>query len=98
MHTAEINYDDPESITAALKDQDFLIITLSVRAPPDTSVKLLAGAKAAGIQWVMPNVYGGRAKNKKTEEESMYAQTVAQRIREVEEAGLNHVTLTCGFW
>ena len=39
-----VDYSDPSTLTAALKGQDALIITLAVTAPPDTHAKLVHAA------------------------------------------------------
>lgn len=35
VKVALVDYDDKKSVVAALRDQQFLVITLGVRAPPD---------------------------------------------------------------
>ncbi|KAK9234763.1 hypothetical protein V1525DRAFT_391124 [Lipomyces kononenkoae] len=53
-----VNYDDEVSLVSALEGQEFLIITLSVMAPPDTQSKLVQAAATGGIKYVMPNTSG----------------------------------------
>lgn len=55
---AKVDYDNEASIVAALKGQNILIITLSVRAPPDTHDKLVQAASKAGVPYVIPNAWG----------------------------------------
>ncbi|KAK1672754.1 CipA protein [Colletotrichum godetiae] len=52
---ASVSYEDRKSVVAALKGQDFLIITLSLSAPPGTYTYLIQAATEAGVSYVMPN-------------------------------------------
>jgi tryptophan synthase beta chain len=52
---AQVDYDDEASIIAALKGQQFLIITMSVTAPRDTHSRLVKAAAKADVPYVMPN-------------------------------------------
>ncbi|KAJ8098927.1 hypothetical protein POJ06DRAFT_296652 [Lipomyces tetrasporus] len=45
IQPVHVNYDDEASLVSALEDQEFLIITLSVMAPPETQLKLV------GLNW-----------------------------------------------
>lgn len=53
-----VDYDDEQSLAAALQGQQALIITLSVAAPPDTQGKLVRAAAKAGVPHVLPNAWG----------------------------------------
>lgn len=59
IQTKKVNYDSQDSIVAALRGQDALIITMNVRAPKETVVKLIEAAAAADVKWVIPNEWGG---------------------------------------
>ena len=50
---APVDYDDGATIVAALKDQQFLIITMAPTAPRDTHHKLVQAAAKAGVPYVM---------------------------------------------
>lgn len=58
MIAAKVDYNDEASLVSALKGQQILVITLSVRAPPDTQAKLVEAASKAGVPYVMPNAWG----------------------------------------
>jgi len=58
VHGVAVDYNDEASLVKALKGQHFLVITLSVSAPPDTHSKLTSAAAKAGVPYVMPNIYG----------------------------------------
>ncbi|KAL3601087.1 hypothetical protein FPOAC2_05341 [Fusarium poae] len=56
---AYIDYNDESSIVSALKDQQFLIITMAPTAPRDTHRKLVQAAAKAGVPYIMPNGFMG---------------------------------------
>ncbi|KAF2685170.1 NAD(P)-binding protein [Lentithecium fluviatile CBS 122367] len=58
VHLSIVDYDNPSTLTTALKNQDALIITMSVNAPPDQSAKLIEAAAKAGVPWILPNEFG----------------------------------------
>lgn len=99
VKTAPISYDNEESLVAALQGQQFLVITLSVRAPPDSHTKLVNAAAKAGVPFVMPNSYGFDVTSKFWIEDSQYGAQAAERAREVERAGVSSwIWMACGFW
>jgi uncharacterized protein YbjT (DUF2867 family) len=51
-----VNYDDEESIIAALQGQQFLIITLAAMAPPGTQSKIVQAAAKAGVCKIAVNI------------------------------------------
>ena len=42
---------------------EFLIITLSVHASPESHKKIIGAAVEAGVRYIMPNEYGGDYSN-----------------------------------
>lgn len=95
---ASIDYNDEETIIAALKDHQFFIITMAPTAPRDTHSKLVQAAAKAGIRYVMPNDYGGDIENTKLGEDIMLG-TIAKAHRdEIEKLGMQWITVSCGFW
>lgn len=99
MKSRKIDYTDHESIVSALRGQDFLIITMSVTAR-DAQAKLIAGARDAGVRWVMPNEYGGdyEGAQKAFGEEVYLGPPALAARRAIVEAGMNFVVLSCSFW
>lgn len=98
IERAVVNYDDQDSLVTALRGQDFLIVTLAVRVPPDTHSKIVRAASIAGVPWVMPNWYGSDIRNKATTAEPFGA-IVRQQLAEVEGLpGLSYISLACGTW
>ena len=99
VKVAHINYDDDgQSLVSALQGQQFLIITLSVRTPPETHSKLVKAAAKAGVPYIMPNVYGSDILNKSLREEDLYGATSLQRCAEIESLGASYIAMVCGFW
>ena len=98
VKTAEVDYDDEASLVSALQGQQFLAITLSVRAPPDTHSKLVQAAVKAGVNYIMPNMYGSDIENKSFAEENLVGATYIKYITELESLGASYITMVCGFW
>lgn len=83
---------------AALKGQDFLVITLSVSAPRDTQRKLFRAAAAAGITYVMPNAYGNDPYNFELMDEMMFGDGIRGALSGMKEFNLRPIIIACGFW
>lgn len=99
IKTTQITYDDDgESLISALHNQQILIITLSVRAPPDIHSKLTNAAAKAGVPYIMPNVYGSDILNPTLCAEDLYGAGSIQRCAEIENLGLSYIAMVCGFW
>ncbi|SPQ24853.1 7a9cde9c-5967-48c0-a2b8-b0a2cb97cb91 [Thermothielavioides terrestris] len=91
----EVNYDDEAALVEVLKGQQFLVITLGVRAPADLHGRLCAAAAKAGIRYIMPNVYGYPER----QSDDPYSKAVLSRIEEAKNNGATtSIVLACGFW
>ncbi|KAL4866936.1 hypothetical protein BDV12DRAFT_128317 [Aspergillus spectabilis] len=95
---ASVDYDDEATIVAALKEQQFLIITMAPTAPRDTHSRLVQAAAKAGIPYVMPNGYGGDIDNIKLGEDTMLGPVAKANRDEIERLGMQWITVCCGFW
>ena len=95
---AQVDYDDEASLVSAFQGQQFLVITLSVRAPPDTHSKLVKAAAQAGVPYVMPNAYGFDPTNKSLVEENPIGATYLRHLTELESLGTPYIAMACGFW
>ncbi|KAJ4180511.1 hypothetical protein NW767_014375 [Fusarium falciforme] len=93
-----VDYEDEDSIVAALKGQQFLIISMSIAAPRGTQEKLIQAAAKAGVSWVMPNCYGTDFTNVSLGEEGLTRQAVMTGITAAEEAGVSWIAMGCSFW
>ncbi|GFF35098.1 hypothetical protein IFM51744_02669 [Aspergillus udagawae] len=99
VRTVTVDYDNESTLVAALQNQQFLIITLSVTAPKDTQSKLIHAAAKAGVPYVMPNCYGVDITDEKLRKESLAGEPVKQACAEIEATGVSvWVALVCGFW
>ncbi|CAG7972396.1 unnamed protein product [Penicillium olsonii] len=98
VQIAPVNYDDAATIVAALKGQQFLIITMAPTAPRDTHSKLVQAAAKAGIPYVMPNGYAGDIENVKIGEDMMLGPIAQAQRDEIESLGMQWITVCCGFW
>ncbi|PKY06804.1 NAD(P)-binding protein [Aspergillus campestris IBT 28561] len=95
---APVDYADEATLIAALKDQQFLIITMAPTAPRDTHSKLVQAAAKAGVPYVMPNGYGGDIDNVRLENETMLGPIGKGQRAEIESLGMKWITVCCGFW
>ncbi|KAA8645101.1 hypothetical protein EYZ11_008902 [Aspergillus tanneri] len=95
---APVNYDDEASIVTALKDQQFLIITMAPTAPRDTHSRLVQAAAKAGVPYIMPNEYGGDIDNTKLGEDTMLGPVGKANRDEIERLGMRWIVVCCGFW
>ncbi|OIW35401.1 NAD(P)-binding protein [Coniochaeta ligniaria NRRL 30616] len=94
-----VNYADQASIVAALRGQQFLVITLSVFAPPDTHSRLVRAAAEAGIPYVLPNWFGGDPFEDRLVNETHLGAMKAAQQAEIESLGISAwIALCCGFW
>ena len=99
VKVAQVNYDHGgQSLVSALQGQQFLVITLSVRAPPDIHSKLVKAAATAGLPYIMPNAYGFDIQNEALGKEDLYGATSLQRRAEIESLGSSYIAMVCGFW
>lgn len=99
LKIAQVTYDDDgQSLVSALQGQQFLVITLSVFAPPDTHSKIVKAAVKAGVPYIMPNVYGSDLLNKSLRDEDLYSAGCVQRCEEIENLGASYIAMVCGFW
>ena len=100
VKVAKVDYDDKSSIVEALKGQDALIITLSVRAPKGTQAKFIEAAAEAGVAWIMPNEYspdfGG---NEQFGRDGLLGPGIVEAREHIEKLGVSSwVGLVCSFW
>lgn len=94
-----VDYDDEQSVVAALKDQQFLVITLPVTAPKDTHAKLVRAAAVAGIRYIMPGYYGSDIANKELMSEELLSDDPSRLCAEVEATGFSSwIVMVCGLW
>ncbi|PWY86788.1 NAD(P)-binding protein [Aspergillus heteromorphus CBS 117.55] len=94
-----VDYNDESSLVAALRGQQFLVITMAVTAPPDTQSKLFRAAAKAGVPYVMPNGYGSDFTNDALARETLRGDVIRKLVKEIEDTQVcSWITLVCGFW
>lgn len=102
VNRVEVDYTSHSSLVAVFQTHQiqFLIITLSVSAPPDTHSFIVRAAAEAGVPYIMPNVYGGDLFNKALARDDAYTQASLAKVKEIEALGPKtaYVVLACGFW
>jgi hypothetical protein len=96
VNVVHVDYNNSDTIVAALKGHDALIITMSATAPRDTQQKLIRAAADAGVPWVMPNEFG--MYNTEEAQYDTIGPGKTQDRKLIESLGLSWVGLTTGFW
>ena len=96
----KVNYDEQSSLVEALKGQDALIITMSVMAPPTSSMKLVEAAAAAKVPWILPNEFGiESADHEGLRNDTVIGSSHVKIRSRIEELGKSSwMGLVCGFW
>ncbi|PHH88102.1 hypothetical protein CDD83_7972 [Cordyceps sp. RAO-2017] len=99
VKVATVDYDNEDTLVEALRGQQFLAISLSVRAAPDTQSKIIRAAAKAGVPWVMPNCYGTDVRNASLAAENLTGPGVLGGIEAIEKEGVSSwVAMCCSFW
>jgi hypothetical protein len=99
IKAAQVDYNDEDSIVSALKGQDFLVITMSLSAPPDTQSKLIRAAAKAGVPFVMPNTYGINFFDSEALRKDLpFGNEFVERVAEIKEQGVSAIALMPSFW
>ncbi|KAJ1323613.1 NmrA family NAD(P)-binding protein [Microdochium nivale] len=96
---ATIDYDKPSTITAALANQDVLIITMRSRVPAEQQLALIDAAAAAGVRYVMPNDWGFDYAREDMYRDVFHHSYSREAKDRVEQLGVSSwISLVCGFW
>ncbi|KAL4939110.1 hypothetical protein BDV06DRAFT_42136 [Aspergillus oleicola] len=98
VHIATVDYNDESTLISALRDQQFLIITLSPTAPKETHSNLVTAASKAGVPYIMPNGYGPDISDTKFGVDTLLGPVASAQREEIENLGMEWVTICCGFW
>jgi uncharacterized protein YbjT (DUF2867 family) len=95
----KVDYTSASSITTALQNIDFLIITLPATASPDLHPRIVQAAAAAGVKYIMPNYFGyalSDPSSPRTPDPILDA--FERSVNDVRNAGVTFIALACGFW
>jgi hypothetical protein len=95
---SEVDFDNEESVIAALTGQQFLVITLSVSAPQDLHSKIVHAAAKAGVPYIMPNSFSNDFLNESMVKEDMYSALSVAMCDDIQKSGSSFIALACGFW
>ncbi|KAG6995601.1 hypothetical protein G7Y79_00044g080720 [Physcia stellaris] len=101
VEIARVNYDgdDDADLVEALKEQQVLIITMSVTAPKDTISKLVRAAAKAGVPYILPNWFGHDAANDALCKDSFLSSSRDNICAEIKSLGVSsYLLLCCNFW
>lgn len=98
VNVATVDYDNEDSLVNALKGHQFLTISLSTFAPPESQHKLIRAAAKAGVPWVMPNCYGTDFCNKSLAQENMTGPAMLDAVEAAEQTGISWVAMCSNFW
>ncbi|KAF4951038.1 hypothetical protein FGADI_7775 [Fusarium gaditjirri] len=98
INVAPIDYNNESTLIAALKNQQFLIITMAPNAPKDTHSKLVQAAAKAGVPYIMPNGYAGDTEQVKLGQDTLLGPIAKANRDEIEGLGMKWITVCCGFW
>lgn len=91
--------DDHAALVAALRDQDALLITLSVTVPEGTERKLIRAAAEAGVPWVLPNDWGCDTTIEEVVNDIPGVGKTPKSRRDIAETGVcSYLSVTTGFW
>jgi hypothetical protein len=99
VHVAKVDFSAEKEVEEALRGHDFLIISLSVQAPPTLHASIVNAAVSAGIKYIMPNYYGGALppRNAPGPVNPMFAGFI-KTVEDVEKAGATYVAMCSSFW
>jgi nucleoside-diphosphate-sugar epimerase len=94
-----VDYNNQASIVAALKGNEFLLITLALGAPEDTQRKLVEAAAKAGVQYVLTNAYGVDVYGKPGLQDALpVGKAIVENIEHAAHSGLTWFSMFTGPW
>lgn len=96
---ATADYSSHDSLVAAMKGQDALIITLSIFAPRETQPALIRAAADAGVPWVLPNHWGTDVEDPAVRRDvPAFEASYGARAQIMELGKSAMLDVACGFW
>ncbi|XWW92219.1 hypothetical protein V2A60_000142 [Cordyceps javanica] len=91
--------DDITALTDALREQDCLIVTMAVTAPPDTLSKFSRAAAQAKVPYIMPNWFGIGPGNDAIAKEEIIGSRMNSVVTEIRRLGVSsYILLDSQFW
>ncbi|KAK5948410.1 hypothetical protein OHC33_010584 [Knufia fluminis] len=101
LHIIKIDYtsDDDTALVTALRGQQALIITMSVSAPPNTTLNLIRAAAKANVPYILPNWYGHDPANNSLCNDTFLSDRRDSITSEIARLGVSaYILLACNFW
>lgn len=99
VQVKKVNYNNKPTIVSALQDQDVLIITMSVFAPPETQNLLVKAAAEANVKWILPNEWGLDPLEEEMQKDISLGRAPKKLHRDyIESLGLNWIAIVSSFW
>ncbi|EPS29614.1 hypothetical protein PDE_04564 [Penicillium oxalicum 114-2] len=93
-----IDYTKPETIVAALRGQDALVVTLPGQAPLETEVALIEAAGEAGVSWIL-NDWAVDTQHEDLVKDVPPLQKKVSVRKAIEKLGKsNYISLCTSFW
>ena len=97
-----IDYADKESLVAALRGQDALIITIAVTTSSTVHSGLVEAAAAAGVPWILPNGWSidstGSIDLTLTQDVRSFELQPIQRAQIASLGVSSYISVSTGFW
>lgn len=100
VEVKKVDYDQPQTLVAALRGQDALVITLSGQSQLETlQKKLIDAAVEAGVRWIMPNEWGFDTANQGLVEDIVISKVIVS-VREhlKQQTNVSFTSMITGFW
>ncbi|KAK8100779.1 NAD(P)-binding protein [Apiospora kogelbergensis] len=91
VNVVKVDYTNHSSLVAALRGQDVLVITMSVKAPKESQIQLIDAAADAGVRWILPNEWGLDKANEPFADAALLGPRAALGVSD-------WVGVVCGFW
>ncbi|PSN75400.1 NAD(P)-binding protein [Corynespora cassiicola Philippines] len=99
VHIARVDYSKPDTLVEALKGQDALICTMSVRAPREQPNQIVEAAAKAGVPWIIPNEWGSDGSNEQIEKDTLIGVPKRANRELIEKLGVSSwIGICCSFW
>ena len=99
MKIAKVDYNQQSTLVDALRGQDVLVITTSVRAPKETQLKLIEAAAAAGVPYVLPNAWCPDAQDEDFADDILMGEVQREARALIEKLGVSSwITMITGHW
>ncbi|PVI01019.1 NAD(P)-binding protein [Periconia macrospinosa] len=98
VKVARADYASEQSLVNALRGNDLAVITLASTTKPETHEFIVNAAAKAGINWIVPNVYGSDPENDRLNNDWAFGPTTINNIQHVVKSGANYIVLTGGYW